>query len=67
MGSENPGSDGEHRIQAELGTTDRANVFYKNAMQHELTERMQSFVRDRKMVFLATADANGETDWVAGN
>lgn len=62
MGSEKPGSDGEHRIQDELGTTDRADVFYENAMQHELTERMQSFVRDRKMFFLATADSNGETD-----
>ncbi len=62
MTDQKPGSDGEHRIQEALGTTDRADRFYDPAMQTELTDRMQSFIADRIMFFLATADADGETD-----
>lgn len=62
MTSEKPGSDGEHRVQEQLGTVDRADSFYENAMQSELSDRMQSFIDDRIMFFLATADRHGETD-----
>ena len=57
-----PGSDGEHEIQAELGTEERARRFYDSAMKESLTERMQSFIDDRIMFFLSTADGDGETD-----
>lgn len=57
-----PGSDGEHELQEQLGTTERARTFYESAMQDRLTDRMRSFVADRIMFFLATADRHGETD-----
>lgn len=57
-----PGSGGEHAIQAEFGTTDRAHRFYDESMHDRLTPRMQRFVTERIMFFLATADAEGHTD-----
>lgn len=57
-----PGSDGEHDLQQEFGTTDRAMKFYEGGVHSSLTERMKEFIRERIMFFLSTADANGETD-----
>lgn len=54
--------DGEREVQQELGTTDRAESFYDESMHDHLTERMQSFVAERIMFFLSTADAEGRTD-----
>jgi predicted pyridoxine 5'-phosphate oxidase superfamily flavin-nucleotide-binding protein len=68
-----PGSDGERDVQADLGTEERdvqadlgteerAEQFYDGEMHDYLTERMQSFVGERILCFLSTADANGETN-----
>lgn len=57
-----PGSDGEHELQAELDTKERALQFYDGAMQSSLNDRMVSFIDDRIMFFLSTADGEGETD-----
>lgn len=54
-----PGSDGEHVLQERFGTTDRADSFYENAMQESLTERMQSFIEERRMTFVGTANGVG--------
>lgn len=60
--SDLPGSDGEHELQRELETAERASGFYEESMYEELTPRMQQFLADRIMFFLATADADGHTD-----
>lgn len=57
-----PERDGERELQREPGTTDRAESFYDESMHDSLTERMQSFVEERIMFFLSTADADGRTD-----
>lgn len=59
---DHPGSDGEHDLQGSLGTRDRAETFYEEAMKDHLTDRVQGFIQDRIMFFLSTADADGETD-----
>ena len=51
-----PGSDGEHEMQDHLGTEDRARNFYNGAMGERLNDRMISFIDDRIMFFLSTAD-----------
>lgn len=61
-GRDLPGSAGEHELQEAFGTRERARRFYDNAVHDHLTERMQAFVGERIMFFLATADADGETD-----
>lgn len=57
-----PGSDGEHRLQRELGTTSRADRFYDDQVLDHLNAPMRDFVRRQQMMFLATADAAGECD-----
>lgn len=57
-----PGSAGEHELQERLETTARAESFYDESMHSELTPRMQSFIGERIMFFLGTADADGHTD-----
>lgn len=57
-----PGSEGEHTLQEQFGTRERAERFYEEAMNDHLTDRMQEFVQERIMFFLSTADGNGETD-----
>lgn len=57
-----PGSEGEHALQEEFGTRERAERFYDGAMDDHLSDRMQKFVEERIMFFLSTADGNGETD-----
>jgi len=57
-----PGSEGEHEIQEELDTKERALQFYDGAMQERLNDRMISFIDERIMFFLSTADGAGETD-----
>jgi hypothetical protein len=60
--SERPGSGGEHQLQATLGSTERADRFYNEQVLDHLNPQMRDFVRRQKMMFLATADANGECD-----
>ncbi|MBX0286188.1 pyridoxamine 5'-phosphate oxidase family protein [Halomicroarcula sp. F28] len=53
-----PGSQGEHELQAELGTADRAEAFYDTAMQHALTSQMKWFLMDRWMGFASALDGD---------
>jgi predicted pyridoxine 5'-phosphate oxidase superfamily flavin-nucleotide-binding protein len=57
-----PGSDGEHLVQEELGTTARAARFYGEQMLDHLNVRMREFVAEQEMFFLATSDRHGECD-----
>ncbi|MBW1601738.1 pyridoxamine 5'-phosphate oxidase family protein [Streptomyces sp. JJ66] len=49
-------------MQAELGSTERANRFYGDQMLDHLNERMREFTRRQEMFFLATADRQGACD-----
>ncbi len=56
------GSAGEHRLQQQFGTADRAAGFYDRQVRAHLTARMRSFIARQTMVFLATADGDGACD-----
>ncbi|GGR28999.1 pyridoxamine 5'-phosphate oxidase family protein [Streptomyces netropsis] len=56
------GSAGEHQLQQQLGTADRAARFYDQQVRPHLTAEMQEFIGRQAMVFLATADSHGECD-----
>ncbi|MGC5039044.1 pyridoxamine 5'-phosphate oxidase family protein [Streptomyces sp. DT190] len=60
--ADRPGSHGEHLIQQELGTTERADRFYDEQVLDRLNPLMQQFVARQEMFFLATADGDGECD-----
>ncbi|WP_051831442.1 pyridoxamine 5'-phosphate oxidase family protein [Streptomyces violens] len=45
-----------------MGTTDRADRFYRDQVLDHLNSRMREFVGRQEMFFLATADGNGECD-----
>lgn len=60
--AQRPGSDGEHRIQEELGTVARADRFYDDQVRDRLNPRMREFVARQEMFFLSTADRRGECD-----
>ncbi|NEE04287.1 pyridoxamine 5'-phosphate oxidase family protein [Phytoactinopolyspora halotolerans] len=57
-----PGSTGEHQLQQTSGTRDRADRFYREQMADCLNEEMSEFVSRMEMVFVSTADSNGECD-----
>ncbi|HEV7898635.1 MAG TPA: pyridoxamine 5'-phosphate oxidase family protein [Planosporangium sp.] len=57
-----PGSAGEHRLQEQYGTAERAQRFYSQQMLDHLNERMREFVAEQEMMFVATSDAHGECD-----
>lgn len=57
-----PGSDGEHDLQEQFDSKERALKFYENAVHDHLNDMMQRFVDERIMFFLSTADGDGETD-----
>ena len=59
---EKPGSAGEHRLQAECGTGERACRFYDQQMTDRINPRMREFIGRMEMAFVATADARGECD-----
>ncbi|WP_079166843.1 pyridoxamine 5'-phosphate oxidase family protein [Streptomyces oceani] len=61
-GGNRPGSEGEHRLQEQLGTTARADRFYDEQVLDHLNERMCEFTERQEMFFLATADQHGECD-----
>ncbi|MCP4600656.1 MAG: pyridoxamine 5-phosphate oxidase [Proteobacteria bacterium] len=58
----NPGSNGEHTLQKKFETEKRAQTFYKNQVLDHLNPRMLEFVANQEVVFVSTADANGECD-----
>jgi predicted pyridoxine 5'-phosphate oxidase superfamily flavin-nucleotide-binding protein len=55
-------SCGERRLQAHLGTSERADAFYDRQVQARLTAAMHDFIRRQSMVFVSTADARGHCD-----
>ncbi|PYC76782.1 pyridoxamine 5-phosphate oxidase [Streptomyces tateyamensis] len=57
-----PGSTGEHLLQQEHGTTERAERFYREQVLDHLNARMREFVARQEMAFVATSDADGECD-----
>ncbi len=57
-----PGSAGEHTLQQQYGTADRAGTFYRNQVLDRLNDRMVAFVGRMEMAFVATADGHGECD-----
>lgn len=57
-----PGSIGERMLQEELGSVDRAENFYRYQVLDHLNPRMQEFVAEQELVFIATADAGGACD-----
>lgn len=60
--AERPGSHGEHQIQQELGTADRADRFYREQVLDRLNARMRQFVARQEMFFVATSDSRGNCD-----
>jgi predicted pyridoxine 5'-phosphate oxidase superfamily flavin-nucleotide-binding protein len=55
-------SAGEQRLQAALGTRDRAEKFYQGQVSSTLNEPMREFIARMEMVWIATADALGHCD-----
>lgn len=45
-----------------MGTTDRADRFYRDQVLDHLNPRMREFVARQEMFFLATADRHGSCD-----
>ncbi|WP_447970313.1 pyridoxamine 5'-phosphate oxidase family protein [Nitrospira sp. M1] len=56
------GSEGEHQLQEEFRSQERAKRFYLRQMHDHLTDDMQAFIQRQEMVFIATADAKGNCD-----
>ncbi|MGG1397744.1 pyridoxamine 5'-phosphate oxidase family protein [Bacillus salipaludis] len=53
---------GEHLLQEQYGTTKRASSFYENQMLNYLNNKMTEFISKQGMMFIATADSNGNCD-----
>ncbi|MEP7023959.1 MAG: pyridoxamine 5'-phosphate oxidase family protein, partial [Actinomycetota bacterium] len=57
-----PGTAGEHVLQEQYGTQQRAGQFYRNQVTSQLTLVMREFIARMEMAFIATSDAAGECD-----
>jgi predicted pyridoxine 5'-phosphate oxidase superfamily flavin-nucleotide-binding protein len=57
-----PGSSGEHLLQRQFGTEKRALAFYNYQMMDHLNDVMTDYIARQEMVFISTADGNGECD-----
>jgi len=57
-----PGSPGEHELQLRCGTEERADRFYSQQVLDHLNPKMQVFVEQQEMLFVATSDGSGECD-----
>lgn len=57
-----PGSDGEHVLQQKYGTGQRAENFYDRQLLDHLNPSMRKFIGQQELVFIATADSQGECD-----
>ncbi|MDP9496449.1 MAG: pyridoxamine 5'-phosphate oxidase family protein [Actinomycetota bacterium] len=62
MGNGRRPAAGEQRLQAQLGTGTRAGSFYREQVLDHLNAEMQAFVARQELLFLGTADGNGECD-----
>ena len=56
------GTSGEQEIQAQQQSQARAERFYRRQMRNSLSERMVELIGQQEMVFVATADADGNCD-----
>jgi predicted pyridoxine 5'-phosphate oxidase superfamily flavin-nucleotide-binding protein len=56
------GSAGERALQERLGTSQRAEQFYRNQVTDHLTPVMKEFIQRMEMAFIATSDGSGECD-----
>ena len=57
-----PGSKGEHQLQKQYGTRDRALKFYDRQVLDYLSPVMSEFITRQEVLFIATADKHGECD-----
>jgi NAD(P)H-nitrite reductase large subunit len=57
-----PGSEGEHQLQLKYGKSLQALAFYKHRVIDHLNAAMQEFIARREMMFVGTADRNGNAD-----
>lgn len=56
------GSPAERAAQTQFGTTQRALGFYKQQVCSELNDVMQEFILQQEFFFIATSDAQGNSD-----
>jgi truncated hemoglobin YjbI/predicted pyridoxine 5'-phosphate oxidase superfamily flavin-nucleotide-binding protein len=57
-----PGSQGEHQLQKQYGTRDRALKFYDRQVLNYLSPVMTEFISRQEVLFIATSDKHGECD-----
>jgi predicted pyridoxine 5'-phosphate oxidase superfamily flavin-nucleotide-binding protein len=57
-----PGSDGEHQMQDQWDSVDRARGFYERQVLDHLNQHMREFLTRQQMMFVSTSDARGECD-----
>lgn len=57
-----PGSEGEHRLQCEFESEERAHGFYTRQVLDYLSPAMREFIARQEILFVATADRHGECD-----
>lgn len=57
-----PGSDGEHELQSKYGKSFQALTFYKHRVLDHLNSAMREFIAGQEMMFVGTADRNGNAD-----
>jgi NAD(P)H-nitrite reductase large subunit/predicted pyridoxine 5'-phosphate oxidase superfamily flavin-nucleotide-binding protein len=57
-----PGSEGEHELQLKYGKSLQALAFYKHRVLKHLNSAMQEFIARQEMMFVGTADRNGNAD-----
>ncbi len=57
-----PGCEGEHILQEKYKTQDNAKRFYDKEVYPYITDVMTDFIKKQTMLFIATADKNGESD-----
>ena len=62
MRASQPGSAGEHVLQEQCETTERAERFYETQLTDCLTAPMREFIGRMEMAFIATSDGAGECD-----
>lgn len=56
------GTPGERDVQSRMGTQTRANNFYERNFSDTLSDKMVELIGRQEMVFVATADADGNCD-----
>ncbi len=57
-----PGSKGEHALQKQYGSRERALKFYDRQVLDYLSPVMTEFIASQEVLFIATADVHGECD-----